>query len=128
MKETISLDNLSALMYISFNSNKANQMTKTLLKDIKAKNGNTIVAGSIVEVSFPKEYNGRYVRITKDNVSVTTYVQRLHVYFNIKTPSMSTIENWVNEGIAKSIGGKTVEPDGWDVNDTPSWLLALGLI
>ena len=43
-------------------------------------------------------------------------------------PGMRKLENWTNDGICKSVGGETVELDGWDSNGTPSWLLALGMI
>jgi len=41
---------------------------------------------------------------------------------------MDEIEDAVCDSVCLSIGGETVEPDGWDSNGAPSWLLALGLI
>ena len=46
----------------------------------------------------------------------------------IKEPSMKSLEKWVSDGIGKSIIGKKVEPDGFDFNGMPSWLLVLGII
>lgn len=45
-----------------------------------------------------------------------------------KEPSMRTLKRWVDDGIAKSIRGKRVEPDGYDSEGFPSWLLVLGII
>lgn len=45
-----------------------------------------------------------------------------------KAPSIKVMEKWSDDGIAKSIGGKRVEPDGYDENGLPSWMLILGLI
>ena len=43
-------------------------------------------------------------------------------------PTMKTLERWVEDGVASSITGQRVEPDGYDQNGFPSWLLVLGLI
>lgn len=45
-----------------------------------------------------------------------------------RAPNVKTMEKWSFDGIAKSIGGKKVEPDGYDENGLPSWFLVLGLI
>lgn len=45
-----------------------------------------------------------------------------------RAPSIKTMEKWSEEGIAKSIGGKRVEPDGHDENGLPSWMLVMGII
>ena len=48
--------------------------------------------------------------------------------FGVKLPGMRSLEKWGMDSVCKSIGGKRVEPDGWDENGTPSWLLAMGLM
>jgi hypothetical protein len=35
---------------------------------------------------------------------------------------------WALDGVVKSVGGKNVEPDGFDEKGWPSWTLALGLL
>lgn len=45
-----------------------------------------------------------------------------------RAPSVATMEKWSSDGVAKSIGGKKVEPDGYDENGLPSWFIILGLI
>ena len=41
---------------------------------------------------------------------------------------MNTLEKWSSDGVAKSVTGQRVEPDGWGVDGAPSWLLAIGVI
>jgi hypothetical protein len=43
-------------------------------------------------------------------------------------PSLKTLERWSFDGVAKSLDGCRVEPDGTCIHGTPSWLLALGYI
>lgn len=45
-----------------------------------------------------------------------------------KQPSISTMEKWVSNGIAKATDGCKVEPDGICPHGCNSWLLELGLI
>jgi hypothetical protein len=43
-------------------------------------------------------------------------------------PSNQTMEKWMDDGIAQSVTGKRVEPDGYDSDGFPSYLIVLGLI
>lgn len=45
-----------------------------------------------------------------------------------KLPSEKTLQRFMFDGVAESTAGNTVEPDGWDDEGSPSWLLALGMI
>lgn len=45
-----------------------------------------------------------------------------------KTPSIATMERWMESGIAHATDGCRVEPDGTCEHGKPSWLLELGLI
>jgi hypothetical protein len=45
-----------------------------------------------------------------------------------KPPSLKTMEKWSNDGVAKSVTGHRVEPDGFGPDGSPSWMLALGII
>jgi hypothetical protein len=50
-------------------------------------------------------------------------------YFSkFKEPSIKTMGNWSNDGVAKSMLGHRVEPDGYDSEGSPSWLLVAGII
>ena len=46
----------------------------------------------------------------------------------VKEPSVATLEKWSENGIAKSVFGAKVEPDGYGQHGEPSWMLAAGLI
>ena len=90
----------------------------TIKKAIKLKTGETLPAGSQVTQWSPGgkhhlvDVEGRKVRVTSA----------------FKTPSMSSLEKWSNDGIAKTPTGKRVEPDGFGSDGSPSWLLILGFI
>jgi hypothetical protein len=45
-----------------------------------------------------------------------------------KPPSISTMEKWMESGVAKAVDGARVEPDGWSPGGAPSWLLVVGII
>ena len=46
----------------------------------------------------------------------------------VSKPGMKSLEKWTYDSVCKSVGGKTVEPDGYDTEGYPSWLLVLGFI
>lgn len=105
-------------------------MKKTLKVDLNnSKLDRHIPAGTVVDVTFPKEKHGKILRMTApDGTTIAGRTFNVDRYFGMKTPSLKTLEKWSDEGIAKSVGGKKVEPDGWDSNGTPSWLLVFGII
>lgn len=43
-------------------------------------------------------------------------------------PSITTMERWVDNGVARATDGCKVEPDGICPHGKPSWLLELGYI
>ena len=45
-----------------------------------------------------------------------------------KRPTLPTMERWMDRGIAKSLDGCEVEPDGRCDHNMPSWLTVLGFI
>ncbi len=45
-----------------------------------------------------------------------------------KVPSLTSLERMSDDGVASSVTGKRVEPDGFGPDGSPSWLLALGHI
>jgi hypothetical protein len=96
----------------------------TLKSDIKLKDGTVFSAGSSVIVVWDNE---------KLSLAIDGRTFRVNGYSlkNIKgftVPSSATLEKWVDNGVCKSITGKTVEPDGYGSDGSPSWLLAMGLI
>lgn len=54
---------------------------------------------------------------------------KLHNLFaEIERPSIQDLWDAFNTGSCPSILGERVEPDGWDSEGSPSWMIALGLI
>lgn len=107
-------------------------MTTTTKKHFKSKKGTIINTGERVTLSFDIKSKSTgeplpcYVRMTTEDgrrISTANFKAA-----GIRVPSLPTLERWSSDSICKSIFGDTVEPDGWDSNDSPSWLLALGLI
>ena len=102
-----------------------------LKKEMKFKDGTSLPAGTMVNVSFHKD-NPR-VALVSTTIGERAYRVRpssLHKYLPgfTKPPSVSTMEKWSDDGVAKSVGGERVEPDGWDSDGTPSWMLVQGIV
>ena len=43
-------------------------------------------------------------------------------------PELDELEGWVFDSVCETLDGDMVEPDGWNVEGCPSWLLVLGLV
>lgn len=43
-------------------------------------------------------------------------------------PELDELEGWVFDSMCETLDGDMVEPDGWNVEGCPSWLLVLGLV
>jgi hypothetical protein len=67
-----------------------------------------------------------YVSLNTDDGRriVTSHLEQL----GFKKPSLAKLEHYSCDGVAKSVFGSPVEPDGWSHDGSPSWFLALGLI
>lgn len=110
-----------------------------LKKAFKVKNGDIVPNGTPVEVSFipgnnrlcsiAAEYTGKSGRNYRTE-PLKTNVLYLHKYVKGfgKPPTMRTLEKWSDDGVAKSVTGKRVEPDGHGPDGSPSWMLVLGYI
>jgi len=89
-------------------------------REIKLKTGATLPKG--LPVTFNKEIPS----------TCTVYFDReykVRVCSAFTRPSMEEMEDVViSDAACPSIAGYDVEPDGWDCEGTPSWLLALGMI
>ena len=92
-------------------------------KEIKLKDGSTLPKG--LPVTFKTDLPSRCF---VEDLSKRPECFRVRVTSAFRAPSIATMQKWDNEGFCKSIGGKRVEPDGWDCDQTPSWMLALSLI
>ena len=85
-------------------------------RQIKLKDGGTLDKG--LPVQFDK--TAPWV--------CTVAGRRVRVSSAFARPDQEELEEMANDGICVSVAGHQVEPDGWDYENTPSWLLALGMI
>ena len=97
-------------------------MKKKLYKDITLKSGGLLPKGSIVEIQ-PSALLPLLASVEIDGQAYTLKYKSV-----IKPPIVKTLEKWEYEGFSKTIAGKKTEPDGYDEDGFPSWLLALGYI
>lgn len=102
-------------------------MNKTLLRDVKLKDGRTFAKGTAFSVAFAKTEKGTtYLEVSNLDGSHAFKTLRFSSFF--KAPSLATMEKWSFDGIAKSVSGHRVEPDGFGPDGSPSWLLVIGVI
>ena len=109
-----------------------------LKKDIKLKTGDVIPAGTSVGVEFDRRKPERALLTldfstdnrdyTVDPLKMSAGKLYLYVAGFGKPPSIKTMMNWTNDGVAKSVTGKKVAPDGVGPDGSPSWLMVLGYI
>lgn len=102
-------------------------MIKNCLREINLKSGGSIPQGATVEITLGANnltatYKEREIKLGYRNAN-----KNFGAPFG-KVPSLATLEKWSDDGIARSVTGKRVEPDGFDSMNGPSWLLVLGLI
>ena len=117
--------------------------SKKLIRDIKLKNGDVVPKGADANVKFLAEGDKNshimcnvYVKYTgktgrdymREPVKLRiAFLNKIVSGFS-KPPSMSRLEKMVNDGIATTPTGRRVEPDGYGPDNSPSWLLVMGLI
>jgi hypothetical protein len=46
----------------------------------------------------------------------------------VTIPTLRTLEKWSMDGVAKTLLGQRIEPDGHSADGCPSWLIYLGFI
>jgi hypothetical protein len=91
---------------------------------VKDGNGGVRILPAGLPVTFSKE---------KPSVCFITHESRekpycVRITSAFRAPSLKKLEEWTFDSICESVGGENVEPDGWDSNGSPSWLLAIGMI
>ena len=102
----------------------------TLKKKISLKDGTVIEEGEKGTLRFNEQTPRQAVVDFDVRPNTKLGCRLLGDYFGrpfMKEPSMKALEN-MGDGIAKSVTGKKVEPDGYGPDGSPSWLLALGYI
>lgn len=107
---------------------------RTTKRDITSKKGVTVAKDAKVTLSWKSptgEERPSITRITDsagNTVAVSTENLSKYVTGVGKAPSINTMEKWVSDGVGRSVLGARVENDGWDSDESPSWMLVLGLI
>ena len=99
---------------------------------LKTKGGEVFATGTMMKLLVVKKmsFGWHAVFEDQDKRHLNVSFQLGHKIFNEfpKPPSIKKLEKWSSDGIAMSVGGKKVEPDGIDPDGMPSWLLVLGYI
>lgn len=102
--------------------------SEQLLISLKLKRTEKVYpAGSRVLVEFGRiaselDRNSWRMRITLPDGEICLTRRCSFVYV---VPEIDELDD---DGIAQSVLGESVEPDGFDCDGSPSWLMALGLI
>jgi len=103
----------------------------TLLKDVRTKKGVEFSKGEslkLVKYGSKHPYGVKFQDESGNQIVLIAETAHKKLRGFPKPPSFNTMEKWMSDGVAKSIDGKRVEPDGFSSSGAPSWLLALGLI
>ena len=102
-----------------------------LLKPARTKLGVEFQAGEDVRVD---SYSDRYpwtVRVSApDGRKLSLLVEYAWKGLSgfAKPPSLSTMERWSEDGVARAVDGARTEPDGFSTSGAPSWMLVMGMI
>lgn len=103
--------------------------TITLYRDITMRNGIILKKGTRAQISPVKGINGKNAsQICNVYVDGHDTIYKALYTSVCKQPSVTSLMRWDEDGISKSVGGKKVEPDGYDCDGFPSWLLVVGFI
>ena len=74
-------------------------------------------------------YFKQRVRTLKEGVNLKEFLAKYPEAYAIKKPpTITTLNKWSFDGVAKALDGCRVEPDGVCPHGKPSWLMALGYI
>jgi hypothetical protein len=97
-----------------------------LSREMKLKDGTAHKVGSRACIRF----EGTQAVLNFGTGEFKIKAKHLPTYFadNFFMPTDEQLEEWVYDGVCESVRGETVEPDGFDSEGSPSWLVALGLI
>jgi hypothetical protein len=102
----------------------------SFLRDVTLKSSGRVIpmgTGAIVEFMTEKVQG-----IDRDFMKVTLAdgetFRTSHYSLFFKPPHIHTLEKWSNDGVCKTVTGKRTEMDGHGDDNSPSWLLALGMI
>lgn len=110
---------------------KTGSVTAKASKDIKLKSGGVLAKGTAVTITWPDDSRPGLARVVSSDLDIRISSRSLVDYFGrpfVKAPTISALMKMSDDGIAKSLTGKRIEPDGHGPDGSPSWLLVLGYI
>lgn len=64
----------------------------------------------------------------KDALRARLVEQGYSIRKEVTVPSVRTMEKWSQDGVARTLMGNRIEPDGYTADGCPSWLIHLGVI
>lgn len=105
--------------------------TFILSKEIKsAKNHEAILhKDEEVTISWPDKERAEICLVSNGKNTVNLKTENLPKYFDeIEMPSDEELEDMIHDSICLSVFGNDIEPDGWDHEGSPSWLMAMGIV
>jgi hypothetical protein len=107
-------------------------MKTTTKKMLKSKKGTVIYSGETVEIRFDVKLKDGTIADSIFSIN-TEDGRKINIrnpkgVLKMRVPSLKTLERWSFDGIAESVFGERVEPDGHDQYGSPSWLLFFGYI
>lgn len=90
----------------------------------------TIPVGYNLQVHFSKTKPSRlYFEYAGALRSLTVVNAHKYITGIAKPPSVATLQKWEwDSGICKTPTGRKTEPDGYGDDDSPSWMLVMGVI
>ena len=98
-------------------------------KAFSLKDGTIITSGTDCALTFNHERPSLVTILPTGYRQFNTATAKLPRFFaSIEAPSMEELEEANSDGVCPSVLGDRVEPDGWDSEGSPSWMLALGYI
>jgi len=102
-----------------------------LLRDLRTTKGVEFKTGEEVKVrEYAREFPWTVRVEAADGRRMSLLVEGAHRSLSgfPKPPGLATLERWSTDGVARSVDGQRVEPDGFSVGGAPSWVLVSGLV
>jgi hypothetical protein len=105
--------------------------TQYVTRNIKTKLGAEFTPEDVLRIVEYTQSSPWLVKLqTDDGRKLALPVDRAHTVLRNfpKPPSLSAMQRWSDDGVAKAVDGARVEPDGYSMNNAPSWMLVMGVI
>ena len=114
---TMKINKSTVKTEINFRNLSTKEITLTIPKD------------SCIEWRFIPDNDARIEIKFEDKVKTLSLISASKKLTGFTAePTLNTMSRWIDDGIARSVTGKRVEPDGHGDDGSPSWLLVLGFI